>query len=214
MIIHGPSGSGKSAFMANTIKLVERLICFDNKKLIYRFIGATPYTSHSREMLLSIFDELSINMRSEADKQIDITERTLNHLDKNETFEEFSDRTYDEIMKIDEKVVLFIDAVDQLTNTDQFNPNVNYAKGYDIADEIIKKYPMNSDIWECYVVLSDLYVDGKYVAKDIHKAINLLKKSKYMENKLYHLAEDIADLYLEQLGDYKNAEKWYKIAYN
>ncbi len=184
MIIHGPSGSGKSAFMANTIKLVERLICFDNKKLIYRFIGATPYTSHSREMLLSIFDELSINMRSEADKQIDITERTLNHLDKNETFEEFSDRTYDEIMKIDEKVVLFIDAVDQLTNTDQFRwlpsklPS-NIKIIISALDD--KKYKKESDYFR--TLKHDRKINNIHSIQEFNEPENLLTSLLKMDNR-------------------------------
>ncbi|MDO9304437.1 MAG: tetratricopeptide repeat protein, partial [Sulfuricurvum sp.] len=97
LAIYGPSGRGKSSLMAQAIESAKN-------KPIYRFVGATPNSGSSKDILTSIFEELEIDVRSEDDK---------------ETFEQFSYRIHDQIMRLKD-ITIFIDAVDQLGNDDQF----------------------------------------------------------------------------------------------
>ncbi len=113
-VIYGKSGSGKSSLIAESIKKAQSN---NSKKIIYRFVGATPYSSSSKEILASIFEELGKNI---ANNSLDNENLNLITQDNYETFEEFSRRVKEEFNKIDEEVVIFIDAVDQLTNDDMF----------------------------------------------------------------------------------------------
>ena len=102
LVVYGKSGRGKSALMAKAIQEAENTL---QTKVLYRFVGATPNASSSKEILTSMFEELGINLSSEK---------------KEETFIEFSKRIYSEILKIKENIVIFIDAIDQTQNSDQF----------------------------------------------------------------------------------------------
>jgi len=65
-ILYGASGRGKSALMAKAIEQAnERL----QEKVVYRFVGATPHSNSSQEILISIFDEIGIDIRNEQQKQ-------------------------------------------------------------------------------------------------------------------------------------------------
>ena len=107
-ILYGASGRGKSALMAQAIDEAQNRL---KERVVYRFIGATPYANSSQEILISIFDELGINLRSQEQKDFQ---------KNNESFEEFSNRVYHTILNLDKDVVIFIDALDQLQNDDQF----------------------------------------------------------------------------------------------
>jgi len=102
LVIYGNSGRGKSALIAKSIQEAENTL---QSKIIYRFIGATPNSSSSKEILTSILEELSINLDTQ---------------DKEESFEDFSHKIYDAFFKIEEPITIFIDAVDQLEHDDQF----------------------------------------------------------------------------------------------
>jgi len=117
LIIYGASGQGKSSLMAEAISQAET-DC--SKKLLYRFVGATPHSCSSREILISLFEELGIDVRSEQEKNQAKYDLMTMSAQEQETLEEFSDRVFDEMMNIKEDVVIFIDAVDQLVNSDQF----------------------------------------------------------------------------------------------
>jgi hypothetical protein len=116
LVIYGPSGQGKSALMAMAIALVEKAT---QQQICYRFIGATAESASSKEILISIFDQLGLDLRSEIDKQPDTTTLSANN-DKQESFEDFSYRVHDAFSKLKVSVVIFIDAVDQLAHSDQF----------------------------------------------------------------------------------------------
>ncbi|WP_418640629.1 tetratricopeptide repeat protein [Sulfurimonas sp. ST-27] len=105
-VLYGESGKGKSAIIS---KAVERAETKQQKKVFYRFVGATAHSNSTKEILVSIFDEMGISIELE-----DPEER------KNETFEEFSERVYDYIQAIKDDVVIFIDAIDQIQNEDYF----------------------------------------------------------------------------------------------
>ena len=118
-IIYGKSGSGKSALMSQAIHEAEEA---KEKRVLYRFVSATPNASSSKEILTSIFEELEVDVRSEGEKEKKENDEalSLDSNDKQETFEDFSYRIHTAIQNIEEDVVIFIDAVDQLQNDDQF----------------------------------------------------------------------------------------------
>ncbi|AGH82245.1 NACHT domain and WD40 repeat protein [Psychromonas sp. CNPT3] len=107
LVIYGKSGSGKSALIAKAIELAE---LNSPKKVVYRFVGATANSSSWSKLLTSIFSEL---------KQLSDS-NTLFSLDENEeAFKQIPHVLYNfNLIKSD--VVIFIDAIDQLINHDDF----------------------------------------------------------------------------------------------
>lgn len=115
LIICGASGIGKSSIMA---KVIEDTLNTTGKKIIYRFVGATPNSTTTKDLLTSIFEELKITID---DEQIYSENQLLTDIDKEEnSFVRFSHKVYDEMVELEDNVAIFIDAVDQLTNDDQF----------------------------------------------------------------------------------------------
>ena len=104
-VIYGPSGRGKSSLMAQAISHAQK---YQNFKVVYRFVGATPNSSTTKEILQSIFEEIDLDIRHKEKKFNDIP------------FQEFSKYFYKKIISININLVIFIDAVDQLGNEDQF----------------------------------------------------------------------------------------------
>lgn len=104
---------------------------------------------------------------------------------------------------------------DIYTNVDNL-VDIDYSKSFDLSSSIIAKQASKDiDVWLCYYNLSTLYRSGRSVAKDINKSIDLSQKDFFMHNEKNDMtAIEIADMYLYDLQDYKNAEKWYKTAYN
>ncbi len=100
-VLYGKSGSGKTSIMAKAIENAQQNT---NAKIIYRFVGATPNSSSSYSLLTSIFEELNIGIEKI----------------KNENFSDFFELIKNKFIKIKDNVVIFIDAVDQLTNDDSF----------------------------------------------------------------------------------------------
>ena len=101
LIIYGKSGLGKSALMAKAIDLAMDQ---NSYKIIFRFVGTTPQSGDTKSLWLSIMNELNIDIENS----------------DNSSFEEFSLKIYQEIAKLKEHIVIFIDAVDQLYNEDTF----------------------------------------------------------------------------------------------
>ncbi|QOY53230.1 tetratricopeptide repeat protein [Candidatus Sulfurimonas baltica] len=118
LVIYGESGRGKSALISKAIQEAEETL---QKKVLYRFVSATPNSSSSKEILTSIFEELHVDIRTEEEKaKKDEDKLTINSNENQESFEDFSYRVYTEILNIKESIVVFIDAVDQLQNDDNF----------------------------------------------------------------------------------------------
>lgn len=109
LIICGQSGIGKSSIMA---KAIEETSIQTTKQIVYRFIGATPNSTNTRALLTSILEELNILDDNEDNNSKDLIEQN--------EFVNISDKIYDDIMSLTNDIVIFIDAVDQLTNDDQF----------------------------------------------------------------------------------------------
>ncbi len=115
LIICGPSGIGKSTIIAQAI---ENATNPPNKKVIFRFVGATPNSTTTTDILTSILEELKISIE---DEQVENKNQFLTDIDKEENhFANFSHKVYDEIMNFKDEIVVFLDAVDQVTNDDQF----------------------------------------------------------------------------------------------
>ncbi|MEA2017509.1 MAG: ATP-binding protein, partial [Campylobacterota bacterium] len=113
LIISGPSGIGKSSIMA---KAIEDTSNTTDKKIIYRFIGATPNSTTTTDILTSILEELGITIEDEKNKYMDIISLSK----EQNNFNKLSSILYNTVLEIKKDVVLFIDAVDQLSNDDQF----------------------------------------------------------------------------------------------
>jgi len=117
LIICGKSGIGKSSVLA---KAIENTSNHTNKKIIFRFVGATPNSTTTKDILTSILEELDLSLNKEI-LENEKTNQFLTDFDKEEnSFMRFSKNIYDKIMDIKDNIVIFIDAVDQLTNDDQF----------------------------------------------------------------------------------------------
>lgn len=108
LIISGQSGTGKSSIMA---KAIEDTLNTSNKKIIYRFVGATPNATNTNDLLTSILEELSIPL---LDKKI------TSLLTEQNEFINVADKFYETITDLADNIIIFIDAVDQLSNDDQF----------------------------------------------------------------------------------------------
>jgi hypothetical protein len=116
LIICGESGIGKSSIVAKSIEDTSNT---SNKKIIYRFVGATPNSTTTKDLLNSILEELNISIENE--NQDNIENQFLTDIDNEEnSFVKFSHQVYDEIQNLKDDIVIFIDAIDQLSNDDQF----------------------------------------------------------------------------------------------
>lgn len=100
LVMFGESGTGKSTAMA---KATQAIKLTSEKRVVFRFVGATANANNTRSILTSILEELDIVI---PDRLID--------------FAEFCSFVHDEITKIKDDTVIFIDAVDQLQNSDAF----------------------------------------------------------------------------------------------
>ena len=114
-VVYGPSGMGKSALMAKAIEQTD-----DNqkdKKVVYRFVGSKADLSTSINVVLSILKELGLN----SDELKIQTIRDSAGRDREEELEEYFYRLQQHFLAIKEEVIIFIDAVDQFTNTGALN---------------------------------------------------------------------------------------------
>lgn len=112
LIICGPSGVGKSSIMA---KAIEDTSITTDKKIIYKFVGITPNSTTTTDILTSILEELNIIINDAK-----LTNGDDVSLYKQNKILNISDQFYNEIVNVSDDIVIFIDAVDQLSNDDQF----------------------------------------------------------------------------------------------
>ena len=128
LVIYGKSGCGKSALMAQAIQQAQLDL---QKSVIYRFVGATANSSSTREILTSIFEELKEGNCSNGEdvlmdncpsenEPLDDYQLPFNETINGETFDQYCERIRLDIVSLNKEVVIFIDAVDQLHNRDQF----------------------------------------------------------------------------------------------
>lgn len=91
----------------------------------------------------------------------------------------------------------------------------DYIKSFDLAKEIYEKNENLPLFNSCVSTLGYIYSRGQNgIAKNIKKALELQIDYFNQKKEDYLIAVSIAELYLEEKKDYKNAQKWYEIAYN
>ncbi|QNM91674.1 tetratricopeptide repeat protein [Aliarcobacter cryaerophilus] len=112
LVVYGKSGLGKSSLMAKAIDNAQNK--YLNKKIVYRFVGSTVNLTTTSEILISILKELGIT------EEIRKIKNSKNLQEENEEIKEFYYRVYDHLKSIKEDTIIFIDAIDQLINEDEF----------------------------------------------------------------------------------------------
>lgn len=167
LVICGPSGIGKSSIMA---KAIEETANKTSKKIVFRFIGATPNSTSTISLLTSFSKELNISFKS-IDSQLVEQSEYINTLDN----------FFNNIMNLDDDIVIFIDAVDQLTNDDQFL-------------WLPEKLPSNIKI--VISVLKDLEYDDTDGKKYFHALVQ--KTSNYKEIESFNQPYELLEMLLAQ----------------
>ncbi len=116
LIVCGQSGIGKSSIIA---KAIEDTANQTSKRIVYRFIGATPNSTTTKDMLASILRELNISTEGKQAKNNE--NNLLTDIDKEgNNFVKFSNKVHNELINLSDDILIFIDAVDQFVNDDQF----------------------------------------------------------------------------------------------
>ncbi len=105
LVVHGVSGSGKSALLAKAVADHESRGM--NHEVIVRYVGATPASSDIRSLLEGLCKE--ITLRYGGDTSMVPTEYTKLEV-------EFANRLT--LAKAEKPLVVFLDALDQLSDTD------------------------------------------------------------------------------------------------
>ena len=99
LVVHGRSGSGKSALMASAVADAEAA---NRGAVIYRFVGASAVSSGQRAMLESLVDDLADHGVAQKQEQWED--------DPNK----FVAQVREVLLAIDKPVAIFLDALDQL----------------------------------------------------------------------------------------------------
>lgn len=111
LVIHGTSGCGKTALLARAAQQVAELpICRDHPPIV-RFIGVTPQSSELRSLLTSLCQELRQRFATLPVGGPFPTEIR-------ELIEEFRKHLFTESATARQPVILFLDALDQLSEAD------------------------------------------------------------------------------------------------
>ncbi len=113
LVVYGKSGLGKSSLMAKAIENAEDRYK-DSKKIIYRFVGSTANLTNTPLILISILKELGINEEIRKVKNPQTME------EEPEKIEDFYFRVHEHLNFISQDTIIFLDAVDQLSNNDEF----------------------------------------------------------------------------------------------
>ncbi|HOP47979.1 MAG TPA: DUF4062 domain-containing protein [Desulfobacteraceae bacterium] len=130
-VINGESGSGKTAVMARMVEGATELL--PHAKMLSRFIGATPESSNGRSLLESLCRQIYRDFGFEEQKQKELADISSNdeeaqqkHQDIEQEYEIPADfeklsptfRKFLTKIPAQEKLILFIDALDQLSDHD------------------------------------------------------------------------------------------------
>ena len=133
MVMYGESGSGKTALMAEAVKSAGFGVRSAERRVISRFIGATPESSVGRSLLESLCKQIYRDFQFEEQKQQRLDdiksggEEGQKERQKIEEeygipsdFQRLSMKFQELLVKIpaERKLVLFLDALDQLSDAD------------------------------------------------------------------------------------------------
>jgi len=134
LAVFGESGSGKTSLMAHAVQKTRE--DFPDAEVVFRFIGATPSSTEGRSLLETLCQQIYkiFNFEEQKHRQIagiEVTnENTQQKQQKQQQIEtEYSipieyqklSMTFNEFIKKipkEEKAVIFLDALDQLSSTD------------------------------------------------------------------------------------------------
>ena len=86
----------------------------ESKKVIYRFVGSTASLTDTPNILISILKELGINEEIRKGINLQIMREEV------EKLEEFYFRIHNHISSISQETIIFLDAIDQINNEDEF----------------------------------------------------------------------------------------------
>lgn len=112
LVIYGKSGLGKSSLMAKAID--EAMGRKAKGTIVYRFVGAAASLNNTPSLLISILKELGIQ------EGICKITNPQTGLEESEKLEDFYNRICNYLKHMEGKTTIFIDAVDQLSNDDEF----------------------------------------------------------------------------------------------
>jgi WD40 repeat protein/ABC-type molybdenum transport system ATPase subunit/photorepair protein PhrA len=131
LAIYGESGSGKTALMAKAVEQAQRK--YQDFEIIFRYIGSTPSSSDGRSLLENLCKQIFKTFNFEEQKRQKIAgiegydeesrerrQRIEKEYEIPSEFQKLSTTFRDFLTKIpgDKRLILFIDALDQLSETD------------------------------------------------------------------------------------------------
>ncbi|PRM88481.1 hypothetical protein CJ671_08885, partial [Aliarcobacter cryaerophilus] len=115
LFLYGESGIGKTSIIAKAIKEYQNI---STNKIVYRFCGISKASSNSYDLLVSILDELKIDINEfKINSEESLELKSLDNK-KNKT-EEFELNILDKLNSIKEETTIFIDSLDQLEDQTQ-----------------------------------------------------------------------------------------------
>ena len=156
VLIYGESGVGKSSIIARVIDKLEK-----EKKIVYRFSGATQTSSNLINMLNSILEELGIEVEKKENK--------TDNLNQQKDLKTELLKIGEKLNQINKEVIIIIDAIDQLKSA-------NY-------DEL-EWLPNNKNIKIVISVLKDKnYKEDSLYFKKLNQMINSVIEIKRIKNK-------------------------------
>ena len=124
LVIHADSGSGKSALMAKVISNTQENHLKENTTLVYRFVGTSELSNSPINLLKSIYHELCSNEELETICSEYISENELNIdtvLSDEKELSKMLANLIENYPSEDEKLIFFIDALDQFIIKDKLD---------------------------------------------------------------------------------------------
>lgn len=110
LVIYGESGIGKSSIMAKCISEIQSV-----HNVYFRFIGATPLSGNTIDMISSLSEEMGFNFSIQEKNDSNFE---FGGLQQN-TLHEVARHFHNSIQNSDRNFILFLDALDQLSNDDE-----------------------------------------------------------------------------------------------
>jgi len=165
LVIHADSGSGKSALMAKVISNTQENHLKENTTLVYRFVGTSELSNSPINLLKSIYHELCLNEELETICSEYISEKELNIdtvLSDEKELSKMLANLIENYPSEDEKLIFFIDALDQFIIKDKLDwlprslkantkiiistlPDKDEYKGIDYLPRLKQKYKDESN---------------------------------------------------------------------